>query len=188
VVVPYGSSGSLREKSLRRGRAAPISCVPPRLAPTPWPRRPKQFVTIEAYARQKTSALLRQLAFLLGRVTQSSDPTLIADLCTALERFELCLFIFLRFYPRAEAKKIQRRVRKMSRLSRHVYDHDVGLAFLTHTPRQLRGQISAPRREESALHNRLSQQRKLTLQALREYIRKFKRREWSKRWRVRLGT
>ena len=145
-------------------------------------------MTIEAYVRQRTSALLRQLAFIVGRATRSSDPTLINDLCTALERFELCLFMFLRFYPRAEAKKIQRRVKKMLRLSRRVHDHDVALAFLRHPRRRLSGQISGHGRQEVGLYNHLSQQRKLTVEALREYIRKFSQREWSKRWRVRLGA
>jgi hypothetical protein len=124
----------------------------------------------------------------VGRAMRSSDPTLIIDLCTALERFELCLFMFLRFYPRAEAKKIERRVRKMLRLSRNVHDHDVALALLKHPRRRPGGQISGHGRQEVALYNRLSQQRKLTVEALREYIRKFSQREWSKRWRVRLGV
>lgn len=145
-------------------------------------------MTLEAYARQKTSASLRQLALLLGRATQSSDASLIIDLCTALERFELCLFIFLRVYPHAEVKKIRRRVRKMSRLSRNVHDHDVVLAFLRQSPRRLGGQTSATRGGELTLYDRLSQQRKLALLSLREFIRKFHKREWSKRWRVRLGA
>ena len=144
-------------------------------------------MTIEAYARQKTSAALRQLAFRLGRATQSSDASLIIDLCTALERFDLCLFIFLRLFPRPEVKKIRRRVRKMLRLSRNVHDHDVVLAFLGQLPRRLGGQISTTR-GQLTLYNRLSQQRKLKLQSLRESIRKFHKREWSKGWRVRLGA
>ena len=145
-------------------------------------------MTIETYSEQKTSALLRRLAFFLGRARQSSNPSLIADLCTALERFDVSLFSFVQFYPRAQVRKTRRRVRKLSRLSRHVHDHDVALAFLRHARQRPGGQISAHRRKQLALYNHLSQQRKLTLDALREYIRKFSRREWSKRWRVRLGA
>ena len=148
----------------------------------------RRFVTIETYAKQKTSALLRRLAFFLGRAMQSSNPALIGDLCTALERFDLSLFLFVRFFPIAQVRKIRRRVRKLSRLSRHVHDHDVALAFMRHARQRPGGRISVRRRKHSALYDHLSQQRKLSLEALREYIRKFSRREWSKRWRVRLGA
>ena len=162
--------------------------VRPGPTPTEWLRRLRPLVIIEAYSEQKTSALLRRLAFFVGRARQSSNPTLIVDLCNALERFDMSLFLFVQFYPRAQVRKIRRRVRKLSRLSRHVHEHDVALAFLRHARQRPGGQFSAHRRKLLALYNHLSQQRKLTLDALREYIRKFSRREWSKRWRVRLGA
>src|SRR5437879_6469639 len=148
----------------------------------------RHFVTIETYAKQKTSALLRRLAFFLGRAMQSSNPALIVDLCTVLDRFDMSLFLFVRFYPTAQVRKIRRRVHKLSRLARHVHDHDVALAFLRHARQRPGGRISAHRRKQLALYNHLSQQRKLTLDALREYIRKFSRREWLKRWRMQLGA
>ena len=105
---------------------------------------------MDRYALEQGSTLLGRLAFRLGRAPRLHDPESVHDLRVAIRRFQQCLRVFHQFFPRGEAKRIRRRLRKVMNLSAEVRERDIALGLIKQSGAAADGRLGA----------RLVQQRK----------------------------
>lgn len=131
---------------------------------------------MRAYVAEQSAALLRRLVFRAKRVEKLPDADAVHDLRVAIRRFTQCLRVFAQFFPGAEAKKIRRRLQKVLRLAAEVRDRDIALALWKEA-----GLPSA------GVAARLARERKQAGERLVEGLRRLEERNFSRKWRRRLG-
>jgi CHAD domain-containing protein len=128
------------------------------------------------YALDRTSTLLRRLVFHLHRAARFHDADSIHDLRVSIRRFQQCLAVFEQFFPRGPVKKISKRLQKVMELSGEIRNRDIALDLL--------GRAGAP--DESAVLAGLLHQKRQFQSELARWLRRWGKREISRKWRVRL--
>jgi len=118
------------------------------------------------YARLQTAILLRRLAYQLNHAAHHSDADSIHDVRVAIRRLSRCLRVFAPFFPGDSWKKIRRRLR----------DRDIAL--------QLLAEAGIPPR--AGVATRLAAERRKASRELLFEIRRWKSRNFSRKWRSRL--
>ncbi|MEO7143561.1 MAG: CHAD domain-containing protein [Bryobacteraceae bacterium] len=129
------------------------------------------------YAIEQVTNLLARLAFEVRRTLRSHDAPSIHDLRVTGRRLEQALELFAPFFPQKERKKVRKRLRQMMDAAGKVRNYDVvmdlagglGLASSDPVTRKLRETRDGLARELATL------------------LKKFTRRDFSSRWRNRLG-
>jgi len=131
---------------------------------------------MQQYARQQTALLLGRLAGALDRAAEEVDEQSIHDARVAMRRLSRCLQVFAPFYPAGSGKKVRRRISALLAAAAVVRDHDIAI--------QLVGRAGVS--PSSAMMTSLAAQRSKAGQDLRNEIRRWKSRDWLRRWRRRL--
>jgi len=125
---------------------------------------------IQDYAAEQMNHLLTSLVFQMHRAAKLPGPDEIHDVRVAIRRFSQGLELFADFYPHRTVKKIERRLKRMIKLTNHIRDRDIGLEYLA-------------RLRKNLLRRRLVRER---LEYQREFARAVARwtsRDFSAKWR-----
>jgi CHAD domain-containing protein len=128
------------------------------------------------YARQQTSILLRRLAFQINRTATSGTPDSIHDLRVAVRRLSRCLRVFSQFYPDGSWKKLRRDLAELLEAGGEVRDRDIAIELLAQAG-------ISPR---AAVVTRLGAERHKAANKLLLELRRWKRGNFSRKWRSRL--
>lgn len=131
---------------------------------------------ISKYARERAATLLRRLAFRANRAARQRDPGCIHDLRVSIRRFQQCLLVFERFFPRGESKKIHRRLHKIMTLTGEIRNRDIAHQLLKTSG-------VAP---DSAVYDRLRQESREYYNELSSRLRRWGTRDISRKWASRL--
>jgi len=125
------------------------------------------------YVRLQTAVLLRRLAFQVNRAAGSGDAESIHDLRVAIRRLSRCLRVFSQFYPGSSWKKIRRQLAELLVTAGRIRDRDIALELLV--------QAGVSRR--ALIATRLETERRKAARELLLEIRRWKGRNFSRRWR-----
>jgi inorganic triphosphatase YgiF len=129
------------------------------------------------YAREQAATLLRRLAFRVNRAARFRDPEAIHDLRVSIRRLDQCLTVFHQFFPAGATKRMRRRLAKLMEISGEVRNRDIALDLIRKSGVAGSSAFSAGWIEE-----------KKQFQAeLGRLLRKWVKRDLSRRWGVRLG-
>lgn len=128
------------------------------------------------YVRLQTAVLVRRLAFQVNRAAGSGDADSIHDLRVAIRRLSRCLRVFSQFYPGNSWKKVRSQLAELLAAAGRVRDRDIAL--------QLLAEAGVPRR--AAIVTRIEAERRKAAHELLLEIRRWKGRNFSRRWRNRL--
>src|SRR5450755_2387299 len=82
------------------------------------------------YALDQMNRLLTRLAFQAHRAAKVPGPEEIHDVRVSIRRFSQGLLLFADFFPPREVKKIERRLKRMLRLTSEIRNRDIALEFL----------------------------------------------------------
>jgi len=127
------------------------------------------------YAVDQMNRLLTTLAFQVHRATRKAGPEEIHDLRVSIRRFSQGLDLFSDFFPKWEAKKIRRMLKRMMRLTSSIRDRDIALEFLTESPQPTAGYgVHRPR---------LTRERGAYQRQFAEMVRRWSARDFSAKWR-----
>lgn len=132
---------------------------------------------MDAHVRERTTALLRRVAFEARRTTKSSEPDAIHDLRVSIRRFTQCLRVFSQFYPAGESKRIRQGLREILKRAGEVRDRDIAL--------ELARKAGLPAR--SPLFATLPEERVRAERALAQALKRWSARDFTPKWRSRLG-
>jgi len=128
------------------------------------------------FARQQTSLLLGRLSVAVDRAAHQADAASIHDLRVAMRRLSRCLRVFAPLYSDGSWKKMRRRITALLAAAGAVRDCDIALDLVA------RAGIA----RRSALVAQLAAQRRKTGRDLLLEIRRWKGRDYPRRWRSRL--
>lgn len=128
------------------------------------------------YVRLETAMLLRRLAFQMNRTAGNGDTDSIHDLRVAIRRLSRCLRVFAPFYPDGSWKKIRRQLSGLLKAAGAVRDRDIALALLAEAGITPRATVAA----------RLAEERRAAAHDLLLEIRRWKSRNFFRKWRSRL--
>src|SRR5262249_3862757 len=132
---------------------------------------------IGAHALEQTSLLLDRMAFRANRVAKSPSEDAIHDLRVAIRRFAQSLRVFGQFLPASRSKKVRRQLQWILDLSSEIRDRDITVKLCLEAGLASDANLLAPLREE-----RKRLERELAAQLVRLGERNF-----SRKWRKRLG-
>ena len=132
--------------------------------------------SMRQYARQQTGLLLGRLSVAVDRAARDADAASIHDLRVAMRRLSRCLRVFAPLYPHGSWKKMRRRIAALLAAAGAVRDCDIAL--------ELVARAGVARR--SAMVAQLTAQRRKTGRDLLLEIRRWKSRDYPRRWRTRL--
>jgi CHAD domain-containing protein len=132
------------------------------------------------YVRQQTALSISRLAAALTRAAREGDAQSIHDIRVAMRRLSRCLRLFAPFYPDGSWKKIRRRISALMAMAGAVRDCDIAIELVGRagatgdaaTTAEIGAQLAAVRRKRG---------RDLLLE-----IRRWKKRDFPRQWRVRL--
>lgn len=122
------------------------------------------------YALDQMNHLLTALAFQIHRATKVPGPDQIHDVRVSIRRFAQGLLLFADFFPQGEVKKIERRLKRMLRLTSRLRDRDIALEFLAN--------LKQTRHRKRLVAERLTLQREF-----REMGRRWSAHDFSAKWR-----
>src|SRR5689334_841530 len=128
------------------------------------------------YARLQTAILLRRFAFQVNRTSRSGDAESIHDLRVAIRRFSRCLRVFAQFYPGKTGKKIRSQLDELMGMAGAVRDRDIALELLA------TAKISG----RASVVTRIQAERGQLALELTGKLRRWKSRDFSRKWRRRL--
>lgn len=128
------------------------------------------------FVRSQTATLLRRFAFQVSRAARFGDAESIHDLRVSVRRFSRCLRVFSQFYPDRSWKPIRRQLSELMDSAARVRDRDIAMELLS--------AAGVPRRASVFL--RLKAERRQAALDLRLEIRRWKNRDFSRKWRSRL--
>jgi|KBSMisStandDraft_5_1062788.scaffolds.fasta_scaffold1071424_2 CHAD domain-containing protein len=129
------------------------------------------------YARLQTAILLRRFAFQVNRTSHSGDAESIHDLRVSIRRFSRCLRVFSQFYPNGTWRKLRSQLSELMSMAGAVRDRDIALELLA----------DAKISERASAVTRLRAERERLVAELIEELRRWKSRDFSRKWRRRLG-
>ncbi|MGH9666997.1 MAG: CHAD domain-containing protein [Bryobacteraceae bacterium] len=129
------------------------------------------------YAIGQVTNLLARFAFELRRALKSRNADSIHDLRVAGRRFDQALEFFAPFVPEREAKKVRKRLRRLLEATGELRNYDVVLA--------LAEELGLPAGDAAA--RKLRSDRADAAREVTTLLKKFARRDFSSRWRNRLG-
>jgi CHAD domain-containing protein len=128
------------------------------------------------YARLQTATLLRRMAFQLNRAERHMDADSIHDLRVSIRRLSRCLRTFANLYPDRYWKKIRRELAALMATAGAVRDRDVAIELLK--------QAGVTRR--TVVMMRLDAERRRAARDLSLELRRWRSRDYSRKWRSRL--
>ncbi len=131
-------------------------------------------VSIHDYAIDQLNHLLTRVAFQVHQAVQHPGPDEIHDLRVSIRRFSQGLSIFAGFFPKWEIKKIEKRLKRMMKLTSEIRNCDIALEYL--------------RKEREPKHQRrLQRERSDHQREFSEMVRRWSSRDFSAKWRTALS-
>lgn len=140
------------------------------------PEKKPSAVSIRRHGLQQTATLLRRLAYNVGRASKSSGAGPVHDLRVSIRRLAQCLQVFAQFLPRAKAKRIRGRLKRMLDEASEVRNRDVAAALLA----------KAGVAPDSPLALELARERREAARQLTVALKHWMRRNSFRKWRSRL--
>lgn len=128
---------------------------------------------VQDYATEQLNLLLTRLASRVHHAAKSPGPDEIHDVRVSIRRFSQGLIIFAGLLPKAEVKKVRKRLKEMMRLTSEIRNRDIALEFLLRSGR-------------AALKSRLQKERAEYQHQFAGIVRRWNARDFSARWRNRL--
>lgn len=125
---------------------------------------------IHDYALDQMNGLLTRLAFQAHRAAKVPGPEEIHDVRVSIRRFSQGLLLFADFFPPREVKKIERRLKRMLRLTSEIRNRDITLEFLAG--------LKQTRHRPRLVKERLAFQKQFS-----EMVRRWNARDFSAKWR-----
>jgi CHAD domain-containing protein len=110
------------------------------------------------YASEQMNDLLTRLAFQVHRAAKVPGPVEIHDVRVSIRRFSQGLRLFADFFLPREAKKIERRLKRMLKLTSQIRDRDITLEFLAawketrHRPRLVKERLALQKEFTQMVH------------------------------------
>jgi CHAD domain-containing protein len=128
------------------------------------------------YALEQTAILLRRFAFQVNR-SKSPDPDTIHDLRVSIRRLSRCLRVFSQFYPDSSWKRIRKELKSLMEVAGAARDCDIALELLKEAGVSQRAGIIVS----------LSAERAHAARELAHEVERLSKRNFSRKWRARLG-
>jgi CHAD domain-containing protein len=128
------------------------------------------------YALDQTAILLHKFTAQLKHSETAADPDSIHDLRVSIRRLSRCLRVFSQFYPAGSWKRIRRRLSGLMHAAGAVRDCDIALELLA--------EAGVPPR--AAIVRQVRAQRSDAARNLAAELRRWKKREYPRKWRERL--
>jgi CHAD domain-containing protein len=128
------------------------------------------------HALEQTRLLLRRLAYQVNRTSRSGGPEDLHDLRVAIRRFSQCLRVFGQFFPDAKRKRIRKRLRNVMGMAAAVRNCDIALELAR----------EAGIGEDRATARTLERMREEAIDLLSGTLRRWARRDFSRKWRAQL--
>ena len=125
---------------------------------------------IRDYAIEQMNHLLTRLAFEVHRAARQPEPDEIHDLRVSIRRFSQGLKVFSDFFPAWEVKKVNKRLKRMMRLTSQIRDRDITLEFLAGA-------------KQAAHRARFERERSAYEREFSEMVRRWSARDFSAKWR-----
>ena len=129
---------------------------------------------IQHYAAEQMNHLLTTLAFQIHRAAKRPGPDEIHDVRVSIRRFSQGLELFRGFYSKGQVRKIERRLRRMIKLTNEIRDRDIGLQYLA-------------RCKKNVLRRRLVRERLQYQREFAEMVQGWTARDFPAKWRVGLS-
>lgn len=126
------------------------------------------------YVVEQMNRLLTTLAFQIHRAAKKPGADEIHDLRVSIRRFTQGLLLFAEFFPKWEAKKIKRMLKRMMQLTSEIRNRDIALEYLA-------GLNASPHQR------RLERERMQYQRRFEEMVRRWSSRDFSAKWRNRLS-
>jgi CHAD domain-containing protein len=134
----------------------------------------KASATMNDYVVEQMNRLLTTLAFQIHRAAKKPGADEIHDLRVSIRRFTQGLLLFAEFFPKWEAKKIKRMLKRMMQLTSEIRNRDIALEYLAGL-------------NASAHQRRLERERMQYQRRFAEMVRRWSSRDFSAKWRNRLS-
>jgi CHAD domain-containing protein len=132
---------------------------------------------MQDYARHQTGLLMNRLSAAINRAARKGDEQAVHDVRVAMRRLSRCLKVFAPFYPDGSWKKIRRRIAGLMTAAGAVRDCDIAMELVGRAGIARRGAIAAQLAVRRRQHGR-----ELLLE-----IRRWKDRDYTREWRIKLG-
>src|SRR5581483_8570548 len=129
---------------------------------------------VKDYAVDRLNHLLTRLAFEAHRASKAPGADEIHDLRVSVRCFSQALTTFADFLPKWKVKKIDKRLKRMLRLTSDIRNRDIALEYLAekHHPEH---------------RNRLEKERLELQRQFSEMLRRWTARDFSAKWRTSLS-
>ena len=131
---------------------------------------------MQKFAHDQAATLLDRLVYQINHAAKTGDPEAIHDLRISIRRFTQCLRAFDGFYHRRAAKKIRKRLSGILDIAAEIRNRDIALELI--------GKSKIP--VGKPFLARIAQERKQANRVLLAEIKRWSRRNFSKKWRQRL--
>ena len=128
------------------------------------------------YARSQTVRLLQHLAATLQHAAHDADAEAVHNLRVAMRRLSACLRVFAPFYPPGSWKKVRRRISVLMAAAGTVRDCDIAMELAR----------SAGLGRSRGLMPLLTAHRRKAGHDLQAELRRWKERDYPRRWSRRL--
>jgi CHAD domain-containing protein len=125
---------------------------------------------LQDYAVEQMNRLLTTLAVQVHRAAKKPGPDQIHDLRVSIRRFSQGLNLFGGFFPKSEAKKIHRTLKRMMGLTSSIRDRDIAIDFLAAS-------------QHTAHKPRLSRERSRYQRQFSQMLRRWTASDFSAQWR-----
>jgi CHAD domain-containing protein len=127
-------------------------------------------IAIQDYAVEQLNQLLATLASQVQRAARRPGPDQIHDLRVSIRRFSQGLDLFAGFFPKSEARKIHRTLKRMMRLTSSIRDRDIAIEFLAES-------------RHAGHKPRLSRERSTYQRQFSQMLRRWTASDFSAKWR-----
>jgi CHAD domain-containing protein len=134
-------------------------------------------IGIRKLAEEQARVLLRRLAYQVKRTSETAVPDEVHDLRVSIRRFAQCLRAFDELFPHGKEKKVRRRMKEMMKLAGEVRNRDIAIELLT--------EAGLPSGSPAA--RLLREEREQAGRELASALKRWRRRDFSRRWRTQLG-
>jgi CHAD domain-containing protein len=128
---------------------------------------------IDKFASVQASRLLGKLAFQVRHAAKQPNEEAIHDLRVSIRRLSECLREFQQFFPRRETKRILKQLGEVMDLAAEMRNRDIAIELI--------GKNGRP--AESAFVAHLRQEREEAKRELSRTLVKWRRRDFSRKWR-----
>jgi CHAD domain-containing protein len=125
---------------------------------------------IRDYAKEQLNHLLTRLAFEVHRASKQPGADEIHDLRVSIRRFSQGLAVFHDFFQAWEVKKVNKRLKRMMRLTSEIRDRDITLEFLEEA-------------QHTTHRRRFERERSTYQREFSEMARRWSQRDFSAKWR-----